>query len=257
MSRKLRARLGLKTRGDRKAERQARIRNEQAAAAQRAGWVAEGRNEDGSYKRPTFQSQLDPATGMLKDQYRIGAFKPIELDRTGLNKFRQEALRDGPSAWANMQMDALRNLESQQMDQMADSERGQMAQAMDMMSEQGGLSSGARERMAMGGVRDNLLSRQRLRQDMGNRGMQIKIQDEQNRINQLGQLPGMELAALEPEFKNRQFEADQRQFDIRNALGEVQNQRNDDMEGWKTNMQTWAANRTADAQAKAARKGGK
>lgn len=218
--------------------------------------ILTGKNVDGSAVRPEFDSQIDPETGLLKDSYRLGEFDDISLNKEGLEKFRSEALREGPSAWANLQQQRIQMDQNQAMDELADQSSGQLSQGLTALAEQGGLGSGSRERMVQNQMRDTLLNRQKLRSDANRAGLDVSIQDETNRINQLGQLPGMEIQALQPEMQNREFEARTREFDIKNALGEIGSERDSDMNAYMEEMKKWAAGKTADAQKKAA-SGGK
>jgi hypothetical protein len=119
----------------------------------------------------------------------------VNLDRSGLNAFAGEAMRTGPSAWSK--------LATQQQDQsQADALQRGTAQtaattqgAQDQMAMQGGLTSGAAERVAQSGARNMLDMGQDIARQGDQNRLQVSINDEQNRISQLGQLPGMQLAA--------------------------------------------------------------
>ncbi|MNY79853.1 hypothetical protein D3C86_2206680 [compost metagenome] len=58
-------------------------------------------------------------------------------------------------------------------------------------------------------------------------------------------------------FKNQEKQLGIDQTNLNNRLGEVDKKRMYDLDSWKQQMQTWGANKSADAQAKAAGSGGK
>jgi hypothetical protein len=117
--------------------------------------------------------------------------------------------------------------------------------ASDQLASQGGLFSGARERMGAGSIRDMLASRQGARQDFERNKLGIQAQDEQNRIGQLQALTGMEQ-------QRNQMGLQAKEFDLRNSMNERDAKRKDGMDAWKVGMETWASNKQADAQAGAA-----
>lgn len=122
----------------------------------------------------------------------------INLNTKGLEQYRREALRQTPSKWANL------SEQKQFVEEMDARERAKReaasarAGAEANLAMRGGLSSGARERVQAEGMK-NMLG---MSQDVGRQGtinrMGIGIQDESNRIQQLGALPGMEVQALQP-----------------------------------------------------------
>lgn len=151
-------------------------------------------------------------------------------NRTGLDKFEQEAYRTGPSNWAK--------LSTQQQQMNADSARNrgtaevgsQAAKANDDLAMTGGLTSGARERMATTAGRNQLDMSQQVGKQQGDNNLQIGINDEQNRISQLGQVPGMELGSAN--------------FDLSRAQGE--NAFN--AQNYQTQGGIWAAGQQANAE---------
>lgn len=198
--------------------------------------------------RPEFESELNQTTGYLDDKYTLAnQFDPIVLNTQGLDKFRQEALRDGPSVWAGLQDERLNQQNEYAMDNIMRTQRGQTNQAIADMASSGGVANASRERLAQQAMRNAMFNRQEQRQNFGDQRLNVQIQDEQNRVNQLGQLPGMELQALQPQFQNREFEAKAREFDINNALSERDASRAFEMDRYKEYMKDKAAQRQADA----------
>lgn len=219
-----------------------------------------GRNRDGSYIRPEFESLVDPTTGRLYDEYSVAKeFNPVTADSAGYDQYKTEAMRASgtPSAYAQMMLNKQGLEEQGQINKLAATQNAAQRGAMDDLAAQGGLSSGSRERIAKGGMRDLLMGRQDVRaQGMMDR-FNISAQDEQNRLSQLQNLTGMELNRANFAASERDKGLAASTADINNSLSAMDRERADAMDEWKTNMQTWGANKTADAQAKAAKGGGK
>ena len=202
---------------------------------------------------PGYTTVFDPDTMSMADQIQ-SRLNGINLNTQGLDAFRQQALRKGPSTWANLMNQKQYAEEGDQREQAKNEAASSQAQAEADLAMHGGLSSGARERLATSGAR-NLLS---MSQDVGRQGslnrMQIGINDEQNRISQLGMLPGMEVQALQPDLQKEQMWEQAKQTDLQRVQAE-----NDRRNQWNQNlynqqMQSWAANRQAQATENAGKK---
>lgn len=132
--------------------------------------------------------------------------------------------------------------------------KGTRAEAEAQLALRGGLSAGARERLESSGAR-NLLA---MSQDVSRQGnlnrMQIGINDEQNRIAQLGQLPGMEALALQSNLQREGMYTQARQTDINRAIAENQNRNAYNQSLYQQQMQAWAAQRQARATERAGKK---
>ena len=111
----------------------------------------------------------------------------------GYDRFASEAMRTGPSPWANLMNQQSFAQEDQAMDSASQQQAGALAEAESNLAMRGGLSSGARERLQSQGGNDILAIGQDVSQQGAANRMQIGINDEQNRIAQLGMLPGMEM----------------------------------------------------------------
>ncbi len=175
-----------------------------------------------------FDSQLT-GTGALKDAYQM----QNTLDKRGLEAVRTEALRDPGtmSKWGQMAL-------SQGRDQAAQMAAGQQAQAQNQLAMQGGLRSGARERLASQGMQQQLRSGQ---QTLGN----IQMQDEQNRQKWLGMLPGQEIAAA-------QFGSTIQDRNIGRSLDELRQGRDFDKYRYGQAMTAWGADKSSEAMRRAA-----
>lgn len=243
-------------------------------------------------KRPDFISNLDPTTGNMKDQYQVkaGQIDPlksnigeldqrmsgIQLNKQGLEAIRGRALQQGPSAWANMAEAKQRQEEGQQRSQGAAQGATAQAQARSQLAMRGGLSGGARQRLAMQGARDTASAGQQIGAQGQSARASIGLQDEQTKNQMLSQLPGMELQALQPEmqkasawqqmatgeqgqdFQRQQFnknaDMSSQQFNVGNALKEQQGQNAANMQLYSEQMKDLSGERQARATEKAGKK---
>jgi hypothetical protein len=173
----------------------------------------------------------------------------IQLDKRGLEAFRNDALRTGPSKWAGLAKKNIMLQERQARDLGRRESAGQAAQARSMLAMRGGLTSGARERVAKSAAKDYMNMSQQIGATGQTNLSQIDMNDEQNRINMLSQLPGMEVQALQPELQKTQLYGQAKQYDITNRY----NQQKDDIKSYndyaqkvyEEQMKGWAADRTA------------
>lgn len=178
----------------------------------------------------------------------------IQMDPAALNAFKEQALRKGPSAWANLATNQQMAQEAGQRENAAKQASTQTAQAEDRLASSGGLSSGARERAATEGGKNYL----NMSQDLGRQGnlnkLQIGINDESNRIQQLSQLPGMELQALNPALQKAGMLENANVADLgaQIAGNSAQNQYNQNI--YNQQMQAWGANQQANATANSGKK---
>lgn len=205
--------------------------------------------------RPGWDSQIG-GDGLLRQPYRLTQREDVKLNTQGLDALRSRALSTDSSPWAKLAEQKQQLDQSGAMDQAAAQSAGQSAQALDSLAQNGGLSEGARERIATAGARSGMFANQQIaRQGMGDR-LGIKLQDEQQKANMLSALPGQELAALEPDFRNRQYQQAVEGTNINAALNEIQQKRAADLDKYNAEMSAWGAARTANATAQAQPKPG-
>jgi hypothetical protein len=164
-------------------------------------------------------------------------------DKRGIGKFREEALREGPSAWNALAKRAQGAQAAAGRERAGAESAGRAAEARSGLAMRGGLSSGARERLAKESGRDFLSMSQDIGRDEAMSGMQIDMSDEQNRMQRLGMLPGMEVQALAPEFEG--LAAQER--DTERMLREAQSKRDYAMQTYAEKMKGYAANQQARA----------
>lgn len=195
---------------------------------------------------PTFQPGYNPYTEATAPGVSQ-ALGGIGTDTSGLSDFESQAERTGPSTWAN--------LADQQQDAQAQQQRGQAMQqsgAQGAATESnlamtGGLTSGARERVNRDAGRNSLGAQQTVNQNEGLNKLQIGVNDEQNRIQELGQLPGMENAQAQVGLQKEQLQQSANQFDIGAQANEAQSQNDYSLGTYHEQMQALAASNQAQA----------
>ncbi|MNJ94790.1 hypothetical protein D3C87_124930 [compost metagenome] len=241
-------------------EMQLQIQKDKAAAEAKrvADLKAQGLNPDGSPIKPGWEGITNP-DGSLGDQYVLGDWNEVTADQEALNKYKETALRDAGQAspWASMMLQKQEQEQLAALDNAAQMQASGYNQALSTLAQTGGVSGGARERMARSSANSGMLGRQAALRDGTLDRMNIGLQDETNRMDQLGNLQGMQNTQADIKFKNQEKQLGIDQTNLNNRLGEVDKKRMYDLDSWKQQMQTWGANKSADAQAKAAGSGGK
>lgn len=196
--------------------------------------------------RPNYSPTFDPMNMQLAGEIE-GRLGKLQLDKRGLDRFREEALRRGPSSWSKLSTQKQFAEELAGRERAKQEARASQAQAEADLAMRGGLSSGARERLTSGGAR-NLLA---MSQDVSRQGninrMGIGIQDESNRLSSLQALPGMEIAALQPELQKEQMWEQTRQADIQRIMAENERRNQWNMQLYQEQMKDRAAAQQANA----------
>lgn len=136
---------------------------------------------------PAFTPNWDPSMSMLP-----GYEKEVDANSKGFNDYFNQATQQGPSAWANLAMNQQSAEAQNQKEQAQQSTAANTASADDNLAMQGGLSSGARERVQESGANNATNATQNIARQEGLNNMQIGINDSQNKMQELSQIPGME-----------------------------------------------------------------
>lgn len=201
--------------------------------------------------RPTlgpYTTLRDDKTGLLANpNYNLSAGNPIVQDKRALEALRTRALTEGPSTWAQL-MNQKQALEEAQGRSDIGAQAGtQAAQARSQLAQKGGLTGGSAERIAASSAKNAMNLRQQLAGQGALTRANTALQDEQQRLDLLKSLPGMELQAIEPEFKNRAAQMQAQQFNIEQALKDKYSQDQYNMMKYQNDMQAWAAANQANA----------
>ena len=214
-------------------------------------------------QRPEFGSILGE-NGQVLDQYRLDAqpyvdqIQGVKYDQSGLNALKDRALATGQSPWAAMQLQQGEMNRQDAMGRLGAQSNAALAGARSGLAMRGGLSGGAGASLARQAMRDRMAGAQGInRQDMTNR-LNIGIQDQQQKDQFLSQLPGAQAQAFGAQLGQAQaaaqmgFNSDQ--WNMQNALTDLQQRRDFDMQSWLKNMEVEAANRQATATENAGKK---
>lgn len=110
----------------------------------------------------------------------------VPMDGPALQQMQKIALSKGLSPWATMADEQQRQVKETALEQGAGQVAGTTAGADANLAASGGLSSGARERTAETGQKNYLSMSQDLDRQEGLNKAQISMNDQQNKIQQLG-----------------------------------------------------------------------
>lgn len=166
----------------------------------------------------------------------------------GFQAFKNAALSQTQSPWA-AQANQQQDLESlNQLDQGKQQTAGAEAGAKDALAAQGGLSSGARERVAETGANNEVNMGQNVARQENLNKLQIGMNDQQNKIQELSQLPGME-NTLNQNWENA------KSTDLSNQIAENQSVNSYNQNIYNQQMAAWGANQQANATANSGKKG--
>lgn len=169
------------------------------------------------------------------------------LDKEGMNKFKDEAFRVGPSKYAKLAGGQQDMMAVDARNRVNRSAAGSAAQARTQLAMRGGLGGGAAERIATGSARNVMdLSQNVSRQNAENHG-QIAMNDEQNRIQQLGMVPGMDLNAANFDLSKTKMWGEGFQYDTTNKINANKYLNDWNMDKYKQQGAQWAAGQQANA----------
>lgn len=184
-----------------------------------------------TFRPEDFGFQPNPEDAALPVAPEFANLSPSDVSRQaqrdlaglqGLPALQREALRQGPSLFSRLATQQQTQQEAGALDNLRQSAGGQFAQAQGQLASRRGLSGGASERLAGLTVGSGLAQQQQLRRAGLSNRLGIRSQDETNRLQSLGQLPGAELAKIGVSQQSLQFDAGQsltaQQADIQNAL---------------------------------------
>lgn len=212
----------------------------------RVAMAAQGLNEDGSPIRQAWDSLIDDKTGKLKQGYTMDLAQLDPSQWEGYSKYKNEALRTGPSAWAQLQQQQIAAQTNANKEAGARQAISGMNQGNSALAMRGGLSAGARGLAARSGARDLLMARQQAARAGDTNSLQLATTDESNRVGQLANLASSEQNIGQ---YNKTLEGKQQEYNINNLLQENQGKRAYNDMTYSKQMEKWAAARQADATA--------
>jgi len=205
--------------------------------------MAGGFDSEGKPMSPEFLSMIDPDTGRLKEAYEL---KGEEIDPTkigGYAEFQELATGDGLTKGAGEAQEMLDLKTRFARDQASADAGGARADAMSNLSMRGGMSSGARERINTG--INPLQSRQDARRSQLLGTADIGMRSAESREGALKQFTGM---GADLEQFNMNTRNQSQEYNINQALREMDAERNFAMDNYKEHSTQWAAKKKAEGQ---------
>lgn len=204
----------------------------------------------------------------------------INLNKEGLEAIRKRSLTAGPSEWAALMEQKQRLEEGAAKEEAGAREASSRSESFSDLARKGGLSSGARERLATSGSRNYAKSLQDIAREGQAARLGISTEDERQKLDLLKGLPGMEVNALNPEFEkasawsnlanseavrkqnldiaNRDYATGLEKYNLENTLKALGEQDQARMSKYEQDMKAYAAAKQADATANSGKdKGGK
>ncbi len=185
-----------------------------------------------------------PSAPSFTSIYNPSMADTVQAPTSGLNAFQAQALSTGPSPWAQQATQQQEALAKNAQSAGAHSVAGQGATARSQLAQSGGLTGGAAERVATEGQKNYLNMSQGINQQKSTNEMQIGMNDQQNRLQELSQLPGMQL-------NNAQFQSGVSQFNTGAQMANNQALNAFNLGQYQTQMANYGAAQTAAAQAQA------
>lgn len=195
-----------------------------------------------------YSSLRDKESGLLANpNYRLNAGPDINLNTQGLEQIRGRALSTAPSTWAGLMNQRQAIEEAQARSGLSQSAGSAQAQARAQLASRRGLGGGSAERLARGGARDLMAARQQAAQKGAGDRMNTALEDEKMRMDLLKSLPQMELAALDPQFKNKDIRLRTEQYNIDQALRDKYAEDQYNALKYQEDMKAYAAAQQANA----------
>lgn len=199
---------------------------------------------------PTYQQGYDPTKQSNLPQLQQELSGLGGITQQGLRATANQAFSRGASPWAQLAQNRQRLQEQAQRDQLQKEGAARQAEARSALAMRGGLSSGARERLARSGMRDQLLGAQDVSRQGAQSALQIGMQDEANRQKALQAIPSM----AAPGINMAQLGQQTRAFDTQQQVDEAARRNQFDLAKYQSDMAAWAAGQQAMAMAQPAPK---
>ena len=133
----------------------------------------------------------------------------FSMDTRGLDAFRNEALRTGPSGWATLQEQLSDQRRSEALDRSTQQAGAFGASQRAGLASRGGLSGGAAERIGRSSAEQGMMLGQDAYRQAGQEKLDIGIQDENRRMATLSALPQMDMTLAQGQLGAKQWQAGQ------------------------------------------------
>jgi hypothetical protein len=237
--------------------------------------------DSGMPQRPGFESNLNP-DGSIKDVYHLdpktvnvkdltsqltGNLGSVNLDKTALSEIQNRALSNDPSAWLKLQLENQDKAKVDALNNASKTAAQGYGNAYSQLAQRGGLTSGARERLARSSSESADMMGQNVQNQDSQSRLNLQMADRQSKDDMLKQLPGMQLSASGFDLNKQnninsamtgqqslQYQNDTNNataanqantFNIQNALSDTLQKRAYDANQYNEQMKAWGADETA------------
>lgn len=220
---------------------------------------------------PRFQLNAQPDIGFKSNLGDLNSrLSGINVDKTGLNELRNRATSTGPSAWAQLMLQNQGLQQQTAQDNLSKSGNAAAESARAAMGVHGGMSAGARERLATNSMYDMTSNNQALARSGEQARLGINTQDQSNQLDLLKSLPGAEVNAVQPELAkanlwsgmagnenamqqslalaNRNYSTDVQKENLGTAKADIMGRNQYAQDKWKVDADAWKAMMQAGAQ---------
>jgi len=199
---------------------------------------AMGLNPDGSPKAKSFESLLDPTTGMLKGQYQIGQIDPTKFD--SYNMIKNLATGTGLTQSGELNKQAIEQMGLLGKESAARNAASAATAARSGLAMRGGAGAGSRERLALGAQQGLMEGSQAQNRATQGQLLQNLQGDQARRDEALKGFAGMEQGIAGENIGLQKY-------NIGQALQEVGNKRSYEQEQYKEALDKWSSAKQAEA----------
>lgn len=215
-------------------------------------WDALAGMYQGMPQYPTYMGMDQSQLRLLPMAQRV--YGGINLNTQPMDEYTKEAMRTGPSAAANLAMNKQDIESSHALDTSNAAAAGAAASAKNDLAMHGGLRSGAAEEIGTRmGNRAAETAQGTRNQAMTNKA-NIALTDEGNRVQMLGNAPGMQTQAAEFGLQKGQGLLGTAEGDVNRVQLENSKENAFNLGRYNSAMQAWGASKQADATANSGKK---
>lgn len=212
----------------------------------------------GAGNQPNFESLINP-DGTLNSGYMLQGKGDVAFrDNDALSYLKDKATATGPSQWAQLMQGVIGQKKAGAMDDASTQGNAATASGMSGLATRGGLTAGARERMATKGAMNTLMAKQKVGRDATTDELSMLAQDETNKNSMLTSWAGLNEQSLgrnqNLDLGNREYGTNVDQFNLKTKLDDRRANQTFDMAKWQEGMKALGTYQTAQAQENAGKK---
>lgn len=212
----------------------------------------------GAANQPTFESLINP-DGTLKTDFMLQGKGDVGFrENEALDVLKDRATATGPSQWAQLMQQLIGEKKLGAMDDASAQGNAATAQGMSSLATRGGLSKGARERMATKGAMNTLMAKQQVGRNAMTDELSMLADDEKTKTGLLSTWAGLNEQSLNRnqnlDLGNREYGTNIDQFNLKTKLDDRRANQTFDMAKWQEGMKALGSYQTARAQEEAGKK---